>query len=121
MFDFTSPFCVGSTFNPFPNKPCFSCVCSTSLLKTLWEKEKLLITRNFSFTHSVFYSSGELYTIFIQFKIVFCKVSIWKSLKFVAWERVNIGLIHVFEVVNIRRGLKNGLTPECEAQGCKPF
>ena len=33
----------------------------------------------------------------------------------------NIGLIHVFEVVNIRRGPKNGLTPECEAQGCKPF
>ena len=30
----------------------------------------------------------------------------------------NIGLIHVFEVVNIRRGPKNGLTPECEARGC---
>ena len=28
-----------------------------------------------------------------------------------------IGLIHVFEV-NIRRGPKNGLTPECEARGC---
>ena len=27
--------------------------CSTSLLKTLWEKEKLLITSNFSFFHSV--------------------------------------------------------------------
>ena len=27
----------------------------------------------------------------------------------------NLGLIHVFEVVNIRRGPKNGLTPECEA------
>ena len=26
----------------------------------------------------------------------------------------NKGLIHVFEVVNIRRGLKNGLTPECK-------
>ena len=25
-----------------------------------------------------------------------------------------IGLIHVFEVVNIRRGPKNDLTPECE-------
>ena len=30
----------------------------------------------------------------------------------------NIGLIHVFEVVNIRRGPKNGLTPEYEARGC---
>ena len=29
--------------------------------------------------------------------------------------RINIGLIHVFEVVNNRRGPKNGLPPECEA------
>ena len=27
-----------------------------------------------------------------------------------------IGLVNVFEVVNIRRGPKNGLTPECEAR-----
>ena len=44
-----------SYFNPFPNKPWFLCVWSTSLLKTLWENEKLLITSNFSFFHSVFY------------------------------------------------------------------
>ena len=31
-------------FNPFPNKPWYLRVCSTSLLKTLWEKEKLLVT-----------------------------------------------------------------------------
>ena len=29
--------------------PWFLRVCSTSLLKTLWEKEKLLVTSNFSF------------------------------------------------------------------------
>ena len=29
--------------NPFPNKPWFLHVSSTSLLKTLWEKEKLLV------------------------------------------------------------------------------
>ena len=40
-------------FNLFPNKPCFLCVCSTNLLKTLWEKEKLLVTSNFSFSHSI--------------------------------------------------------------------
>ena len=28
--------------NHFPNNPCFLRVCSTSLLKTLWEKERLL-------------------------------------------------------------------------------
>ena len=42
--------------NPFPNKPWFLRVCSASLLKTLWKKEKLLVTSNFSFSHSVFYS-----------------------------------------------------------------
>ena len=41
--------------NAFPNKPWFLGVCSTDLLKTLWEKEKLLVTSNFSFSHSVFY------------------------------------------------------------------
>ena len=30
-----------TTFNPFPNKPWFLRDCSASLLKTLWEKEKL--------------------------------------------------------------------------------
>ena len=38
----------------FPNKVWFSRVCSTSLSKTLCEKEKLLVTSNFSFSHSVF-------------------------------------------------------------------
>ena len=41
--------------DPFPIKPWFLRVCSTSLLKTLWEKEKLLVTSNFSFSHNVFY------------------------------------------------------------------
>ena len=39
---------------PFPKKPWFLWVCSTCLLKTLWEKEKLLVTSNFSFSHSLF-------------------------------------------------------------------
>ena len=60
--------------NPFPNKPWFLLVCSASLLKTLWEKEKLLVTSNFSFSHSVFYPFGELSTIFIKFEIVICKL-----------------------------------------------
>ena len=33
--------------NPFLNKPSFLRVCSTSLLKTLWELDKLLVTSNF--------------------------------------------------------------------------
>ena len=57
----TTPLCITlSLFNPFPNKPWFVCVCSTSLLKTMWEKEKLLVKSNFSFSHSVLYPFRDL-------------------------------------------------------------
>ena len=56
--------------NPFPNKPWFLHVFSTSLLKTLREKKKWLVMSNFSLSHSVFYPFGELSTIFIEFKII---------------------------------------------------
>ena len=60
--------------NPFPNKPWFLRVCNTSVLKTQWEKEKLLVTSNFSFSHGVFYPFGELSAIFIKYEIVICKL-----------------------------------------------
>ena len=53
--------------------PCFY-VCGAGLVKTLWEKEKLLVTSNFSFSHSVFFPLGELSTIFIKFDIVVGKL-----------------------------------------------
>ena len=56
------------------NKPWFLRVCSRTLLKTLWEKEKLLITSNFSFSHSVFYLLEELSAIFIKVEIVVSKL-----------------------------------------------
>ena len=58
----------------FPNKPWFLRVCSSSLLKTLCEKEKLLIASKFSFSHCVFDPFGELFAIFIQFEIFVCKL-----------------------------------------------
>ena len=58
--------------NPFPNKPWFLHV--RSLLKTLWEKEKLLVTSNFSFSHSVFLPYGEPSAISIKVEIVTCKL-----------------------------------------------
>ena len=61
-------------FNPFPNKPWFLHVCKRSISKTLWEKGKLLVTSNFSFSHSVVYLFGELSAIFINFEIVVCKL-----------------------------------------------
>ena len=61
--------------NPFPNKPWCLRVCCTNLLKTLWEKEKLLVTSNFSFSHrGIFYRFEELSTIFIKFEIIVCKL-----------------------------------------------
>ena len=62
------------TLNPFPNKPWLLRVCGTSLLKTLWEKEKLLETSNFSFSRSVFYPLGELSPLFIKLEIVVSKL-----------------------------------------------
>ena len=62
------------SFNPFPNKPWFFHVGSTSLMKTLWEKEKLLVTSNFSFSQRVFYPFGEPSAIFIEIEIVVCKL-----------------------------------------------
>ena len=80
-----------SEINLFPlNKPWFSRVCNRSLLKTLSEKDKLLVTSNFSFFHSVFYSFGELSSIFIKIGNGRLQtLSVWKILKIVVWERVN--------------------------------
>ena len=78
-----------TVLNPFPNKPWFLRVYSTSLLKTLWEKEKLLVTSNFSFSHSLFYPFKELFFHFLQ--IWNCRpqtLSVWKSRKFVVRDRV---------------------------------
>ena len=60
----------GILFNPCPKQTLVLRVCSTILLKTQREKEKLLVTSNFSFSHSVFYLFGELSAIFIKFKLV---------------------------------------------------
>ena len=45
-------------FNLPPNKPLFLHACSKSLLKTQWEKDKLLVTSNFSSSYSGFFSSS---------------------------------------------------------------
>ena len=51
----TARACPCVSLIPFPNKPLFLCVCTTILLKTLWEKEKFLVTSNFSYSHCVFH------------------------------------------------------------------
>ena len=74
--------------NPFQNEPWFLPVCSISLLKTLREKEKLLIMSNFSFSHSVFYQFVENFCHFHQTLNFLQSVSDRRSLTFVVWERV---------------------------------
>ena len=63
--------------NPFAIKLWFLRVCNISLLKKKkknWEKEKLLVTSNFSLSHSVFYLFREHSANFIKFEIVVCKL-----------------------------------------------
>ena len=52
--------------NVFPHIDTFWRSWETSLLKILWEKEKLLVTSNFSFFHSVFNSFGLTFCHFCQ-------------------------------------------------------
>ena len=55
IFFFSEGFFPG-VVNPFPNKPWFFRVCNRSILKTQWEKEKLLVTSNSFLSHSVLFS-----------------------------------------------------------------
>ena len=43
-------------------------------MRTLCEKEKLLVTSNFFFSHRVFYPFGKLSAVFIKSKVVVCKL-----------------------------------------------
>ena len=75
------------SFNPFPNKPWFLHVCSTENTVDIGE----IAQSNFFLSHSVFYSFGEIFDIFIKFEIVVCKLfKFWKSLKFIVWEKVKV-------------------------------
>ena len=79
------------SMNPFPSKPLFLSVYSRNLLKTIWEKEKLLVMSNFSFSQCFL----PIWRTFHHFRQTQnCRLqnlSVWKSLKFVVWERVNKG------------------------------
>ena len=75
---FFKTFCV-LFFRPFPILTVSQTslgfyVCSTSLLKTPWEKEKLLVTSNFSIFHSVFNPFEELSAKYVKFETVVCKL-----------------------------------------------
>ena len=103
-------------------KPWFLRVYRTNLLKTLWEKEKLLVTSNFSFSHSISYPFQELSAIFIKFKTVVSKLfqfgrvqnlSFGKELKH---NRKNIGHCYISEII-----LKTALNTKLSINQSKCF
>ena len=69
-------------------------VCSTSILKTRWEEEKLLVMSNFSFSNSVFYPRAVYHLHEIK-NCLLQTLSGCKSLKFVFWERANSHTFHL--------------------------
>ena len=56
----------------YQTSPCF--YAAVQVFWKQWEKDKLLVTSNFSFSLSVFYLFGELSAIFNKLKIVVCKL-----------------------------------------------
>ena len=69
--------------------------CCTGVLKTQWKNEKLLVTSNFSFSHSVFKTPVQR-TFHLFYHITYGRkqtLSDWKSLKYVFWEIVRFSTI----------------------------
>ena len=95
-FCWTNWFCQSTwDINPFPNKPLFLCVCHTSLLKSLHEKKKLLIRKQFFLFPQCFLPLWGTLHHFCQ--IHNCRMqtlSVWKSLKYV--KRVKSQLVRGF-------------------------
>ena len=71
--------------NPFPNKPLFLSVCSH--LNTLG-KGIYALEEQFLLFPKCFLPFGRAFCIFNKFEIVFCKLSLWKSLKSVVCKSV---------------------------------
>ena len=73
--------------NPCPHTDAFWHLCSRQLYKTLWQKEKLLTTSNFSFCHNVFNS----FSVFIPTFIELFHVFVWMISKSSSADLLNEG------------------------------
>ena len=69
--DFMESQLIDYLLNPFPHNDTFWRPWETSLLKTLWEKEKLLVVSNFSFSQCFLLPIS---AILVKFEIVICKL-----------------------------------------------
>ena len=59
--------------NPLPQNPDFQRPLKRSLLKTIWEKEKMLVTSIFSFSHNVFFQFQKEFLFLSHIYFVVCK------------------------------------------------
>ena len=74
--------------------------------KTLLEKEKMLVTCIFSFTHNVFYSVKKEFLFFSHVQVVVCKCfRFGLGLNFVIWQRVNPLQFNPKFYNNLRKGV----------------
>ena len=78
-------------------------------LKTLQEKEKLLVTSNSFFSHSVFYLFGELSAIFNKFEIVVCKLFQFGTVKNLSFGN---GFMHPCNVYYTQQVFTDKMEPE---------
>ena len=82
--------------NPFPNKPWFLRVCKTSLLKKTKQKKKKTVGKGEISRNEQFLLFPQCLLSFWRTLCLFHRIencvlhthSVWKSLKFVMWERV---------------------------------
>ena len=74
--------CCPFRFNPFPHNPDLLGPSKRNLLKTLWEKEKMLVTSIFSFSHNAFYpSQNRIFVFKSHLSSRLQMLSIWTGLK----------------------------------------
>ena len=80
---------VRVSFNSFQNKPWFLPVCSICLLKTMWEKGEIARNEQFLlFPHCFLPLWRTSCRFHLTLNCHLQPLSVWKSLKFVVWERV---------------------------------
>ena len=78
-------------------------VCAAQAFwKHCGKKEQFLAISNFFFSHSVFYPFGELSVIFIELKIVVCKLFQFGRVKFVVWKGLSFNDQMSLEVITLR-------------------
>ena len=79
--------------NLFPNKPLFLRVCSSCLENSVG-KEETARKEQFLFPHFVFLQFGEISSIFINSKIVVCKLVQFRKVKFVVGKGLSGMKVH---------------------------